>query len=183
MTSQEMERHSPLLRQRLVELSSKRSQPSSPGPFTALSDIPETPVKCSPPPSLQDSGYFASDLDSTPRNLRLRPILRHAYPAPLEPLRPLIEPSPQSLARLVHYLVVVVVAASLVFGVLVSNHSRTNMKYEAIQFGKEQATNRGLAVTDSDSGDLLGGKRAAIQFYHDRQRQLAADQVGEDRIR
>ena len=82
MTTEAMER------QRLIELSSKRSKPSSPGPFTALSDMPKTPVKCSPPPSLQDSGYFASGLDSTPRNLRLRPILRHAYPAPLEALRP-----------------------------------------------------------------------------------------------
>lgn len=176
MNTQAMER------QKLIEVASKKNAPNSPGPFTTLSNFPETPTK-SPPTNnnLYDSGYSASGLDSTPRRpLRHRTIIRPANPPPLEALRPLTKSSPESLTKLIHGLVILVVGASLAFGVLVGNHTRSNLKYEAIQFGKEKATNPGMAVTDSDSGDLLGGKRAAIQFYHDRQRQLAADDLVED---
>jgi hypothetical protein len=29
---------------------------------------------------------------------------------------------------------------------------------------------KGLTIVDEETGKLLGGKRAAIQFYHDRQK-------------
>merc|ERR1719154_143458 len=131
-------------------------------------------------------------MDSTPRpSLRYRrpplpppplpssPILRPSSPPPLDALKPLASagPSPKSLAPLVHLLVVLVVAASIGFGLFVGNHSRSGGKYGAIQFAGEQAVPGGIAVTDSESGDLLGGKRAAIQFYHDRQRQRAAEEA------
>ena len=41
-------------------------------------------------------------------------------------------------------------------------------RYQAIQFGSEMM-GKGLVIVDKESGKLLGGKRAAIQFYHDKQ--------------
>ena len=41
-------------------------------------------------------------------------------------------------------------------------------RYQAIQFGSERM-GKGLVIVDKESGELLGGKRAAIQFYHDKQ--------------
>ena len=29
---------------------------------------------------------------------------------------------------------------------------------------------KGLTIVDEETGELLGGKRAAIQFYHDKQK-------------
>merc|ERR1712179_277237 len=72
--------------------------------------------------------------------------------------------------HVIHLIVVILVAASLCFGVLIGtmNKDRTNMKYQAIQFGSERV-GEGLVIIDGETGELLGGKRAAIQFYHDKQ--------------
>ena len=41
-------------------------------------------------------------------------------------------------------------------------------RYQAIKFGSERR-GESLVIVDKETGALLGGKRAAIQFYHDRQ--------------
>ena len=66
--------------------------------------------------------------------------------------------------QVIHYIVIILVSASLCFGVLIG----TNMKYQAIQFGRKRV-GEDLAITDGETGELLGGKRAAIKFYHDKQ--------------
>ena len=42
------------------------------------------------------------------------------------------------------------------------------LRYQAIQYGSERS-GESLVIVDKETGELLGGKRAAIQFYHDRQ--------------
>merc|ERR1719187_1147615 len=117
---------------------------------------------------LDDSGY--TDLDSTPRP-RPRPYRRIRQKT--------VNPRPRSyeiivsdhhIVQMIHYAVVILVAASICLGVLVGkmDMDRTNMKYQAIQFGSERM-GKGLVIIDKDTGELLGGKRAAIQFYHDKQ--------------
>ena len=41
-------------------------------------------------------------------------------------------------------------------------------RYQAIQFGSEKM-GEGLVIMDKETGQLLGGKKAAIQFYYDKQ--------------
>ena len=71
-----------------------------------------------------DSGY--TGLDSTPRPYR-RKIIRNAEPRLNATPLPLYN---QSMVKMIHYLVVVVVAASLCFGLLVGDmaRERKNMK-------------------------------------------------------
>ena len=51
-------------------------------------------------------------------------------------------------------------------------------RYQAIQFGSERV-GKGLTIVDRETGDLLGGKKAAIQFYHDKQNKEMMEDLGE----
>jgi len=138
--------------------------------FAALSDMPATPHSRPPPPPV-DSGYCGLDTPRAP--LRRRPVLQQASPPPLDALRPLVNnssPSPQTLAPLVQTLVVIIFASSIGYGLLCGNRTRENLKYQAIKYGGDEASKShvGVAVTDGESGEQLGGKRAAMQYYHDR---------------
>ena len=39
-------------------------------------------------------------------------------------------------------------------------------RYESLKYGVEKALARGLEIKDPETGELLGGKRAAIQYYY-----------------
>ena len=39
------------------------------------------------------------------------------------------------------------------------------MRYESLKYGVENAA-RGLEIRDPATGELLGGKKAAIQYYY-----------------
>jgi len=134
----------------------------------------------------RDLEYSVSD---TPRlSLRRRPILQQASPPPLEALRPLVKasaPTPQSLAPLVQILVVVIVGSSIGYGLLCgTNRTRGSLKYESINYGGDEASwgnDVEMSVTDGESGEELGGKRAALQFYHDRSKQRVEEEKEEQR--
>jgi len=151
--------------------------------FTALSDMPATPFSRPPPPPM-DSGYCGLDTPRAP--LRRRPVLQQASPPPLDALRPLVNyssPTSQSLAPLVQTLVVIIFASSIGYGLLCGNRTRENLKYKSIKYGGDVASrsNLGIAVTDGESGEQLGGKRAAMQYYHDRSKQRAGEEKEEMR--
>ena len=44
------------------------------------------------------------------------------------------------------------------------------LRYDSLRFGLENSPSPATPQILSDTGELLGGKRAAIQFYHDRRR-------------
>eukprot|EP00092_Neocalanus_flemingeri_P087703 GFUD01110737.1.p1 GENE.GFUD01110737.1~~GFUD01110737.1.p1 ORF type:complete len:168 (+),score=30.21 GFUD01110737.1:124-627(+) len=144
----------------LEELSYKKSRRNCPNTSLALSITPHSKET-----SQDDSGY--TGFDSTPRPYRRR-ILRNTKPSLNVTPLPLYN---QSTSKVIHYLLVLVVAASLCFGLLVGDMAREkrNMKYQAIQFGKLNSLGpgKGLTIVDRETGEVLGGKRAAIQFYHD----------------
>ena len=109
-------------RQTLLEQSlRKRSQSNCPN--TSL-DLSITPKSKDTIASRDDSGYIG--FDSTPRPYRRR-IHRNAKPRFNATPLPLYNPS---MAKVIHYLVVMVVAASLCFGLLVGDmvRERKNMK-------------------------------------------------------
>lgn len=173
----------------------------------SVTDTPSTPYSRSPPAPV-DSGYCGLDtprapsrrpllpprdleysVSDTPRlSLRRRPILQQASPPPLEALRPLVKasaPTPQSLAPLVQILVVVIVGSSIGYGLLCgTNRTRGSLKYESINYGSDEASwgnDVDMSVTDGESGEELGGKRAALQFYHDRSKQRVEEEKEEQR--
>ena len=39
------------------------------------------------------------------------------------------------------------------------------LRYESIKFGAEGRASNGLEIIDQETGQPLGGKRAAIQYY------------------
>ena len=39
-------------------------------------------------------------------------------------------------------------------------------RYESLKYGVENALARGLEIKDTETGELLGGKRAAIQYHY-----------------
>jgi len=137
------------------------------------SNCPNTSVDLSISPSKEattyhdDSGY--TGLDSTPRPYR-RSNLHHKVKKPRFNNSTLPMYS-YSTAEIIHYIMVIVMAASLCFGILVGTmvRERNNMKYQAIEYGSVRM-GKGLTIMDEETGELLGGKRAAIQFYHDRQK-------------
>merc|ERR1740137_342644 len=82
-----------------------------------------------------DSGY--TGLDSTPRPYKRRiqrDVKRPRVNNTSLPLHNL------SMVQVIHFIVVIVVAASLCFGILVGtmDRERSNMKYQAIKFGSER---------------------------------------------
>ena len=40
------------------------------------------------------------------------------------------------------------------------------LRYEALKYGFEKSSAQGLKITDPETGELLGGKRAAIQYHY-----------------
>eukprot|EP00092_Neocalanus_flemingeri_P087704 GFUD01110739.1.p1 GENE.GFUD01110739.1~~GFUD01110739.1.p1 ORF type:complete len:159 (+),score=27.09 GFUD01110739.1:47-523(+) len=115
-------------------------------PNTSL-DLSITP-KSEETLSQDDSGY--TGFDSTPRPYRRR-IHRNDKPSLNVAPLPLYN---QSMAKMIHYLLVLVVAGSLCFGLLVGDmaRERRNMKYQAIQFGKLNSPGPGKGLT-SRQGD------------------------------
>merc|ERR1719244_2111736 len=138
-----------------------------------------------------DSGY--TDIDSSSSSLGESPFtstpivnlrkrkrseageeFRKVIQAPLDALRPLLVSSQQRKAQLIRSLVLMVMIGSIGFGLFVGSKvpgSVINGKYAAIEHGAGATGDSlsGLTVVDrEETGELLGGKRAAIQFYYDR---------------
>merc|ERR1712107_856385 len=59
-----------------------------------------------------------------------------------------------------------VLISSIFFTVFMGRQNYTSMKYESLKYGSENSAWRGLEIIDQESGEMLGGKRAAIQYYY-----------------
>ena len=40
------------------------------------------------------------------------------------------------------------------------------IRYESLKYGMEKTLARGLEIKDSETGELLSGKKAAIQYHY-----------------
>ena len=134
----------------------------------------ETPVKCLNDGFLEDdSGYKGHD--STPRYYKKRSVRKTKLSftphlsAVKEKASTFInsEDFNKILLAVVPYIVTMIFISSIFFTIYIGNTDKGgNMKYESLKYGVENALARGLEIKDPETGELLGGKRAAIQYHY-----------------
>jgi len=112
----------------------------------------------------EDSGY--GGLHTTPRYFKPRFVRKTK-----------LEFSPDRQTRvsghlyrsLLPYSIPTILIFSILFGSFIGRNTedRRNLKYDSIRFGLENSPSP-LEVLNTETGESLGGKKAAIQFYYDR---------------
>ena len=133
--------------------------------------------------NLGDSGY--EGLQTTPRYFQQRVIRKTRLEFSAEKQKKRVGQITQLYRQLLPYSIPTILIFSILFGSLMgrSSEERDNLKwahilhlsvvtclivrYGSIQFGLANSP-PALEIFSSDTGESLGGKRAAIQFYHDR---------------
>merc|ERR1712062_361232 len=76
--------------------------------------------------------------------------------------------------------VLIIIASTTIFALCILHHglnqgNRNNLKYGSIEYGFHQKRQNFFSVTD-ERGNVLGGKKAAIQFAHDLKKMKNEDQ-------
>ena len=76
--------------------------------------------------------------------------------------------------------ILIIIASTTIFALCILHHglnqgNRNNLKYGSIEYGFHQKRQNFFSVTD-ERGNVLGGKKAAIQFAHDLKKMKNEDQ-------
>merc|ERR1711915_881965 len=124
-----------------------------------------TPVKIGKYNAANDSGYKSAT------TVKRRVVSVVKQPRCLNVTKRLKDGDQNSLHAL-HYVAMILMASSLCFGLLIGRPSkdRDNMKYQSIAYGIRNVDQEKPILIDSESRKVLGGKRAAIQYYHEKNR-------------